>query len=261
MSSVPNGLVLFEGPSALDGEPIAVIITGLHGSSNRKTGDMLQGWILRSDIDPIQATKTGQDSSVCGQCPLRGNVLDGHNRGRVCYVGLPRGPQDVYQAYRRGRYPRFDPTKHKHPLKDRKLRIGAYGDPCAAPYAVWSRLARVVADSVGYTHQWRDRRFWRFRNLCMASCETLGRCPTRSVSRVGGRSARYTMLSRSPSSMRSTARPVMRLGRGRSATAACSAMARAARCRGLRNRERVSPSSSTVPAVSSPTTRSWCQPY
>jgi hypothetical protein len=173
VSIVPNGLVLFEGPSALDGEPITVIITGVRGSSNRKTGNMLQSWILRSDVDPIAAVSTGRDSSVCGQCPLRGQVLDGHNRGRACYVAAPRGPQAIYQSYKHDRYAKYDPALHDRLLKTRKLRIGAYGDPCAAPFAVSSRLARVVNGNVGYTHMWRNRRFWRFRSLCMASCETL----------------------------------------------------------------------------------------
>jgi hypothetical protein len=33
-------------------------------------------------------------------------------------------------------------------------------------------LAKVVSGRTGYTHQWRIGRFWRFRQLVMASVET-----------------------------------------------------------------------------------------
>jgi hypothetical protein len=50
-----NGLVLWRGASLLDGAPIVAIVTGLAaGSSNRKTGDMLQTWILREDMAPTE---------------------------------------------------------------------------------------------------------------------------------------------------------------------------------------------------------------
>ena len=58
-----RGYILYEGPSMLDGEPIAVIATMT--TSNVKTGDMVQTWILRSDINPVQASKIGEDKSIC----------------------------------------------------------------------------------------------------------------------------------------------------------------------------------------------------
>ena len=53
------------------------------------------------------------------------------------------------------------------------LRLGCYGDPVAAPYSVWAPLVRVASGHTGYTHQWHDKRFWRFRAFLMASVETL----------------------------------------------------------------------------------------
>ena len=42
-----NGRILFEGKSNIDNKDIVVIITGLDNkTSNKKTGDMLQTWIL-----------------------------------------------------------------------------------------------------------------------------------------------------------------------------------------------------------------------
>ena len=47
----PNGAIIYRGPSLLDGKPIVVIAVGLNSSSkNRKTGNMLQTYILRDDI-------------------------------------------------------------------------------------------------------------------------------------------------------------------------------------------------------------------
>ena len=66
-----KGYVLHEGPSPFDGQPIVSIAT-LH-SSNRKTGDMVQTWILPRDLHPLDAVKTGQDSCICGNCPHRGS--------------------------------------------------------------------------------------------------------------------------------------------------------------------------------------------
>ena len=67
-----QGLVLWEGPSRLDGAPIVVIATGMRrGSSNEKTGPMVQTWIMRQDEAPHVAQRTGSDASVCGDCPLR----------------------------------------------------------------------------------------------------------------------------------------------------------------------------------------------
>jgi hypothetical protein len=83
----PNGLVLYRGPSQLDGAPIIVVATGIAGASrNAKTGDLIQTWILREDISPTEAVKTGADASICGTCPHRGTISEGKNIGRSCYV-------------------------------------------------------------------------------------------------------------------------------------------------------------------------------
>jgi len=67
----PNGVIVYEGPSELDGEPIVVIVTGLRKSDNTKTGDMLQLWILLQNKLPCDAAKQGLDSSICGDCKHR----------------------------------------------------------------------------------------------------------------------------------------------------------------------------------------------
>lgn len=176
----PLGLVLYQGPSQIDAAPIVVIATGFQRpTANAKTGDMVQTWILRSDVDPFTAIHSGDDASICGACPLRGFLDDTTaehatvNRNRSCYVSIHQAPRAVFAAYQRGRYEPFDATRHMGLFRGRMLRLGSYGDPVAAPYGIWSPLCRAAAGRTGYTHQWRTRRFWRFRRLLMASCETL----------------------------------------------------------------------------------------
>jgi len=82
-----RGVILYDGPSMLDGEPIVVIAT--LETSNRKTGQMVQIWIVRSDIAPTDAAKSGDDKSICGACPHR------HYSKGVCYVNLAHAPLAV----------------------------------------------------------------------------------------------------------------------------------------------------------------------
>ena len=168
-----NGYILFEGPSRLDGAPIVVIATGLKNkSSNRKTGAMVQTYILRTDVSPVEAIKAGQDSSICGDCPHRG---DGTGKARTCYVNVGQGALAVWKAYKRGRYP----VAEWSDFEGRAIRFGTYGDPMAAPFGVWDMLSTIGGMHTGYTHQWRTLRdadlFTRalWAHILMASVDTL----------------------------------------------------------------------------------------
>lgn len=147
-----TGVILYEGPSRLDGQPIVVIATGLKKSRNVKTGAMIQTYIIRSDIHPIEAVKTGADESICGDCPHRG---DGTGKGRSCYVTLAHGPRSVFDAYKRGIYPKLDSFSAARLFAGKMIRLGTYGDPAAAPYAMWKVITSQAAGWTGYTHQWR----------------------------------------------------------------------------------------------------------
>lgn len=173
----PTGIILYEGPSAINGQQIAVIVSGTkRPSKNGKTGKMLQVYIICADVHPKEAWDNGTDDTICGNCPLRGIVITlangtRKNKGRGCYV-LSRGPSVVYKCYKRGGYEHYNPKKHDRYLQNRPIRFGAYGDPVAAPYRIWANLSRLASRTTGYSHQWRHSRFWRFKRLLMASCET-----------------------------------------------------------------------------------------
>jgi hypothetical protein len=162
-----KGVVLFEGPSQIDGQPIVAIAT--LKTKNEKTGNMVQTWIIRADCSPIEAINTGEDASVCGDCPLRGIVADGRNVGRSCYVQVRNAPRAIWQAYRSGRYAHYSPAAHAHLFQGRVLRLGSYGDPTAVPLGVWEPLLRLARRHTGYTHQWRA--FPEYRAFLMASVD------------------------------------------------------------------------------------------
>jgi len=169
----PNGVLLYQGPSLLDGAPIVAIAIGLNSkSTNRKTGAMVQTYILRSDIEPTAAIKLGLDASICGNCRHRG---DGTGKGRTCYVNVGQGPLGVYRAFKRGVYPELPDdislTKALSAVGDgRAVRLGTYGDPAAVPASIWSDLVAYSDGHTGYTHQWRTSP--GLRGLCMASADS-----------------------------------------------------------------------------------------
>lgn len=149
-----QSFVIYDGPSLIDGKPIVAIAQVNTG--NRKTGNMAQTWILRSDIDPITASRTGEDTSICGDCPHKGKPSDkatGWAVGRSCYVNLLFAPNGVYKAYKRGSYPiaqGHDAIRAIGLL--RGVRLGSYGDPMAVPEYVWRSLTSGAEFVTAYTH-------------------------------------------------------------------------------------------------------------
>lgn len=176
------GVVFYEGPSLIDGRPIVAIAT--LGTRNKKTGPLVQTWILRSDVPPTVAINTGADSSVCGSCPLRGIIAKSAklkrkkvNRFRACYVQVGQAPNAVWKAYRNGAYTPIDklsPTTIKA-LARRRLRLGSYGDPVAVPQAAWDALQAYCNPGrhPGYTHQWRDAVSEGWQGRLMASVQSV----------------------------------------------------------------------------------------
>lgn len=167
----PNGIEVYRGPSAIDGAPIVVIVTGLaNRSTNRKTGGMVQSYILRADIEPTAAIRAGSDTAVCGTCPHRSKASGGAG---TCYVNVGQGPLAVFRAWQRGNYPTMTLDEALHLMRGRAFRIGTYGDPGAVPDAggFWARLTLLAESRTGYTHRWRDTGA-NLRGLCMASVDS-----------------------------------------------------------------------------------------
>lgn len=196
------GFVLWEGPSEIDGSPIALIFTASRGNSKTRLPSLviLPGReILEPAADAARARSeggklygrgsrgagslllplamAGQDKGICGGCRHRYNPETGK---RTCYVNLGQGVDITAKAYVSGAYVKLPWPAGAAMLRaltrHERLRFGSYGDPAAVPVRVYERLGIVGLDgSPGYTHRWRDLKGHSLRvmqRICMASVDT-----------------------------------------------------------------------------------------
>jgi len=158
---VSNGFVIHEDQHRV------IIATGFSKvSDNRKTGDMIQIWILVKAVSPTEAIKSGLDRLICGNCVHRG---DGTGGGRSCYVNAGQAPLGIWRAWKAGKYPTL---QFMDCFAGRKVRFGAYGDPTHMPLPLALAIAGVSAGHTGYTHQWRKPSLQGWKQLLMASVDT-----------------------------------------------------------------------------------------
>jgi hypothetical protein len=157
-----NGFILHEDSQRV------IIATGFSNpSDNRKTGDMIQIWILVKACDPVTAIKEGLDRLICGSCVHRGN---GDGSGRSCYVNVGQAPLGIYRAWKAGAYL---PLPSVSVFAGRKVRFGAYGDPTWIPLSLALAIAGASSGWTGYTHQWRKPSLQPWRSLLMASVDSV----------------------------------------------------------------------------------------
>lgn len=147
--------IIYSGPSKIDGSPIIAVY--LQGSSNSKTGKaMSQVYILQADIDPITANHTGVDYGVCGDCQHRGvaapDKVSGLAQGRSCYVNLGQGPNQIYKAFKQGKYKPATLEDLSSIGAGQIIRLGAYGDPLAVPSHIIRALLSKSRGHTSYTH-------------------------------------------------------------------------------------------------------------
>ena len=172
-TKAPRGVVLWEGLSPLDNQPIVCVAT--FKTSNRKTGNMIQTWILKANVNPVQAIKDGSDESICGGCYHRGfkDCSGKVIRKRSCYVNVGQAPNKVFDAYQRGIYPKYDAKLHNKYFINRKLRWGAYGDGAMLPAELVNYFNSIVVSHTGYTHQWKLYFAQWAKGIFQASCDGL----------------------------------------------------------------------------------------
>jgi hypothetical protein len=164
-SKRPNGYVIYRGASMINGDPIVVI--AITKSSNKKTGNMVQTYILPDNGQlPVANAKALNDEAVCGDCK--------HRRGKdgSCYVNLGQGVTVVTKAYLAGKYPHLL-SYHGDLFEGRNVRLGTYGDPAAVPTLVWEIMLSKANAWTGYTHQWhKSSTDPRLMQYCMASVDS-----------------------------------------------------------------------------------------
>ncbi len=148
-------MIIYQGPSKIDGSPIIAVY--INSSKNKKTGNMAQVYILRRDVDPITASRSGADYAICGDCKHRGkanpNKTTGWADDRSCYVNLGQGPGQVFKAYKAGKYKTATLNELPAIGSGAFIRLGAYGDPMAVPSHIFRALLSKAKGHTGYTHQ------------------------------------------------------------------------------------------------------------
>jgi hypothetical protein len=160
----PSGYIIYRGASMLNGAPIvAVAITK---SSNAKTGDMVQTYILADNgRSPVDNARDLLDAAICGDCKHR------RGTGGACYVNLGQGPRAVADGVNRGIYP-AGLQAAADLSAGRMVRLGTYGDPAAVPAYIWQTMVSKAAGSTGYSHQWQSGKAGAdIMALCMASAD------------------------------------------------------------------------------------------
>lgn len=179
----PVSSVIYRGPSLIDAKPIVVV--AIVKSKNVKTGTddegMVQTYIMPDGISPLDASKTGRDASVCGECVHRGMPTDDTARkqavGRTCYVNLGQGPTIVFKGLQRGIYPMAQTGEDVARLgAGRMVRLGTWGDPAAVPRGVWENLLLAARGHTGYTHNADAQP--SIVDLCMVSADTVPQAQT-----------------------------------------------------------------------------------
>jgi len=160
----------FRATSPIDDAPLIVVLT--RGTTNPKTGRVIQSFILREDVEPREALDSGQDRSICGDCPQRPFL------GGRCYVRLHQGSQSIWQAYHRGSYRFLDVESStiSRWARGDPLRLGSYGDPAMVPAPVWRQIIAMIGSDrswTGFSHMWRESWAQDHRSLCMASVESM----------------------------------------------------------------------------------------
>ena len=170
-----RGFIVDRGISPIDGQPYVAILS--LESKNRKTGNMCQVVIIRPDISPLDAIASGDDRTICGDCPhRRRQVWDAKRKRmrwvRTCYVNVGKSVGAVFRAFQSGSYPEYDPTLHARFLRGRRIRWGTYGDPAILTESVVRDLTAVADGHTGYTHQWRQSWAQWAVGLFQASCDS-----------------------------------------------------------------------------------------
>lgn len=139
-------MILFKGPSVLDpATRIVVIATGFdRPSANQKTGGMLQVYTLVESLHPMDAIRVGLVSAICGDCPLIGDI---------CYLQIHKDINKVYNCYKRGGYRYVESIEEiEHLFFNKRVRLGAYGDPAAIPGFIIEAILKYAKAYTSYTH-------------------------------------------------------------------------------------------------------------
>lgn len=149
----PDHVVLYRGPSTLNGKPIIMVEYGVNRINNHKLGRMIEVAVFPADMLPSEAAKAGDDAAVCGDCPGRPA-----NHG-YCYVQVAKEVDKTWEAAHN--LPVTDLAEACRLVRESGLpiRFGTYGDCAAVPFEIVEALAIAArgpngnSRHTGFTHQ------------------------------------------------------------------------------------------------------------
>jgi len=142
MNEYEKGFILWT-----DWNTVAIATTG---STNAKTGNMIQIWILDRNLHPVESIQTGKDASLqCSGCPFAS--------GKGCYVA-PMPLMAIWNKFQRNEYPSlpFNSQEWNSFWAGKSVRFGAYGNPSLLPLSIVESIATLSKKYTGYFHNWRE---------------------------------------------------------------------------------------------------------
>jgi hypothetical protein len=148
-----------------------IVVIATLKTKNRKTGNMVQIWILNRHESPVASVKSGSDVNICFDCPHRSKSGKGFKK-RACYVNVGQGPQRIWVKYVAGGYEFLPVEEYARVFGGRAVRFGAYGEPVLIPVGLMEAIRLVSKGRTGYTHQWRRDEFQAYKAFVMASCDS-----------------------------------------------------------------------------------------
>lgn len=140
-----------------------LVFTAMNGSTNRKTGDMIQTYLLDRETLTSEPKVFG---AKCSACPMVDKCYVSQDKGAVRRA-LKKLLGEGSRSYAHATLDQVLPL-----LSGRLIRLGTYGDPSALPLSDLKAIVSSAKGHTGYTHFWReiDPAYSKF---LMASCESL----------------------------------------------------------------------------------------
>lgn len=145
-----------------------VVVIATKNSTNRKTGESVQIWILDSRMHPVESRRTGEDAqNQCQGCAFAS--------GNGCYVNA-NPLSSIWRAWKRGSYSPLimgSPEWNQF-FSTEFVRFGAYGNPSLLPLPMVKDIASRARKITGYFHDWHmmpKETAQAYGEFFMASCE------------------------------------------------------------------------------------------
>jgi hypothetical protein len=154
-----------------------VVVQVQHGSTNSKTGDGVQIWILPLTWVTEGKSAMENDEESCLDCPhSKRGTKKCYVRKGMAEMGLKSKVNSLHNMFLKGSLevlPIGELVFHEITrIRGKFVRFGAYGEPVMLGEANVNAIADASSSFTGYTHQWRNPSYKWANKYFMASVET-----------------------------------------------------------------------------------------